>query len=143
MRNKNTHRVLKPAANKDGYHRVNLYNKQGMKSKFVHRLVAESFISNPENKSDVNHIDENKTNNRVDNLNWMTRFENINYGSRNIRVSKLQSIPIVATNLESGESTQFYGLNECARQLSLDCGSICKVLKGRLTQYKGYVFKYI
>lgn len=143
VRNKNTHRILTHGLNKNGYHRVNLYNESGMKSKFVHRLVAEAFIPNTDNKPEVNHIDEDKNNNSVDNLNWMTRSENVNYGTRNERVSTIQSIPIIATDIKTGESREFYGTNECARQLSLDSGNICKVLKGRLTQFKGYTFKYI
>lgn len=143
VRNKNTHRILKHGLNKNGYHRVNLYNESGMKSKFVHRLVAQAFIPNLENKPEVNHVDEDKNNNMVSNLEWSTRKNNINHGTRNERSSKTQSIPIIATNLKTGESREFYGTNECARQLSLDSGNICKVLKGRLTQFKGYVFKYI
>lgn len=142
VRNKSTHRILKHGLNKNGYHRVNLYNESGMKSKFVHRLVAQAFILNTEHKSEINHIDEDKANNNVNNLAWSTRKENINYGTRNERSSRKQSIPIIATNLKTGESREFYGTNECARQLSLDSGNICKVLKGRLTQFKGYVFKY-
>ena len=143
VRNKVTHRLLKHGLNKNGYHRVNLYNESGMKSKFVHRLVAQAFIPNPDNKPQVNHIDEDKTNNIVSNLEWMTAKENNNYGTRTERVSKIQSIPIIATNLKTGKSQEFYGTNECARQLSLDSGNICKVLKGRRTQFKGYTFKYI
>lgn len=142
VRNKITHRILKHALNKNGYHRVNLFNESGMKSKFVHRLVAQAFIPNPENKPQVNHIDEDKTNNMVSNLEWMTAKENNNHGTRNERSSRKQSIPIIAINLKTGESRKFYGTNECARQLSLDSGNICKVLKGRLKQFKGYVFKY-
>lgn len=59
-----------------GYLRVNLYYKSNQYDKFIHRLVAETFIPNPENKPCVNHIDGNKQNNNVNNLEWCTYSEN-------------------------------------------------------------------
>lgn len=74
----------------------------------------------------------------VSNLEWSTRKENCNYGTRNERLS----IPIIATNLKTGESREFYGTNECARQLGLNNAHITSVLKGRLKQTGGYTFQY-
>lgn len=68
-------RYLKPWLNRQGYHRVALGNK----SFGVHRLVAITYIPNPENKRDVNHKDHNPANNHLDNLEWMTPKENIHY----------------------------------------------------------------
>lgn len=96
-------RVLKGRKDKYGYIQVGLY-KQGVASKKkIHRLVAEAFISNPENKPEVNHIDEDKTNNIISNLEWVTAKANLNHGTRNERSSRKQSIPIIATNLKTGE----------------------------------------
>lgn len=137
-----TGRILKGGKNTSGYIQISLY-KQGVRDvKRIHRLVAESFIPNTENKPEVNHINEDKTNNRVDNLTWSTRKENINHGTRNERVSKAKSIPIVAINIITGESKEFYGTNICGRQLELNPSSITKVLTGRLKQTGGYTFKY-
>lgn len=132
-----TNKILKGCNQTSGYLGVNLSKNSVAYTKSVHRLVAQAFIPNSENKSDVNHIDENKSNNNVNNLQWSTRTENINYGTRNKRVSKSNSIPIITINLKTNESTEFYGINECARQLSLDSGNICKALKGRLKQTGG------
>ena len=77
---------LKP--NKRGYIRVTLYREGKSKSFQVHRLVAIHFIPNPNNYSQVNHKDENKQNNKVDNLEWCTQKYNLNYGTRNQRISK-------------------------------------------------------
>lgn len=139
-------RILKGNKDRKGYLLVGLYKHSIRCSKQIHRLVAQAFIPNTENKPQVNHIDENKINNMVSNLNWMTAKENMNHGTRNERagkaVSKRLSIAIIATNIKTDESTEFYGTRECARQLNLNKGNINSVLKGRYKQTGGYTFKY-
>ena len=81
---------LKQHKDKDGYKRLTLHKNSKMFTKGVHRLVAQAFINNPENKTQVNHIDEDKTNNHVSNLEWVTAKENCNHGTHNERVSKAQ-----------------------------------------------------
>lgn len=135
-------RVLKGIKDVKGYLLVNLYKNSIVSTKTIHRLVAQVFIPNPENKPQVNHIDENKTNNMVSNLEWSTSKENNNHGTRTDRMAKTQSIPIIATNLKTGKSTEFYGVSECARQLNLNRGNITSALKGRRKQTGGYTFKY-
>ena len=137
-----TGRVLKSGKSNGGYPYVVLSKNNIRSNKTIHRLVAEAFISNHENKPEVNHIDEDKTNNMVSNLEWMTAKENNNHGTRNERSSKTQSIPIIAINLKSGDVEEVYGTNECARQLGLHHSNITAVLKGRLKQTGGYTFKY-
>ena len=137
-----TNSILKGCKHINGYLGVNLYKNGSKSTKKIHRLVAQAFIPNPENKSQVNHIDENKTNNMVSNLEWMTAKENSNHGTRTERISKTQSIPIIATNLKTGEYTEFYGSSECARQLGLHQSHITEVLKGRYKQTGGYTFQY-
>ena len=78
-------KVLSPVKSNLGYLLVSLYLNKNMKIITVHKLVAQAFIENPDNLPEINHKDEDKTNNSVDNLEWCTRKYNINYGSRNIR----------------------------------------------------------
>lgn len=79
--------ILKPRLNKKGYCRVGLHSKGESKDFFIHRLVAESFIPNPNNLSDVNHKDENKQNNCVNNLEWLSHRDNMNYGTIKERIA--------------------------------------------------------
>ena len=75
---------------KGGYESISLYKDYKSKSFKVHRLVAEAFVPNPNNLPFVNHIDEDKVNNMVENLEWCTRQYNNNYGRRNEKISITQ-----------------------------------------------------
>jgi hypothetical protein len=69
-------RIMKPCVGKRGYIYYNLYNDDGLKSRYFHRLLAEAFIPNPENKPEVDHINRIRSDNRLENLRWATRSEN-------------------------------------------------------------------
>jgi hypothetical protein len=77
--------------NCDGYNRVHLMKYKKEKNLYVHRLVAEMFIPNPNNLPIINHIDENRSNNHVDNLEWCTQKENVNHGTAIERMSKTRT----------------------------------------------------
>ena len=82
VRNVRRNTLLKLSKTNYGYIQVHLY-KNGIRTGLrVHRLVAQAFIPNPDNLPEVNHLDEDKTNNRVDNLEWCTAKYNVNYGHR-------------------------------------------------------------
>lgn len=79
---------LKLSPNHYGYYQITLCKNGIMYRKKVHRLVAEAFIPNPQNLPAVNHKDENKLNNCVENLEWITIVDNLNYGTARIRSSE-------------------------------------------------------
>ena len=105
-------RILKPTYDKDGYSRVSLYKNGIVKIKRTHRLVAEAFIPNANGFSQVNHRDEVKDNNNVENLEWCDSKYNINYGTRTERLSK----KVRAVNVETGEVVTFNSTREAERK---------------------------
>ena len=137
-------KILKTPKNGAGYYSVNLYKNGHMKGYFVHRLVAETFIENPLNLSQVNHKDENKTNNNPENLEWCTNAYNQNYGSHNENVSKTfvekYGHPLYVIS-EDGTDYFFRSIREASKELSLDDSHICKCLKGKYKTHKGYTFE--
>ena len=133
-----------------GYQRVMLYGlKGGRKSLSVHRLVAKTFIPNPNNYPQINHIDENKSNNRIDNLEWCTQSQNINAGTVLQRMSatktngkKSKAVDQFALN---GEFIAHYpSLNEIARQCGYNPSNISSHIRGssRYAHPYGYIWRY-
>ena len=141
-----TDRILKTYANK-GYHQVQLSKNNIKSNKTIHRLVAQAFIPNPENKPEVNHIDEDKSNNSISNLNWMTSKENSNHGTRGIRIGvasgKTRSKAVKATNVMSGVTLNFESAAQCAKILSVSQGNVTRTLKGRSKTVGGYYVEYL
>ena len=116
-------KILKPKINNNGYLKVGLYKNGKVKIFLVHRLVATAFIPNPDNLPVVNHRDENPSNNSVENLEWCTAKYNINYGTRNERVSEKHT---GAKNPRARkviclETKQIFG---CAKDAEQWCGKI-------------------
>ena len=83
-------RILKLSADRLGYLRAQLYSSSKRKSFLVHRLVAQAFIPNPDNLPQVNHRDENPSNDNVDNLEWCDGKYNVNYGTRVDRIRDIR-----------------------------------------------------
>ena len=87
VKNIKTGRILKQCKNNGGYMLVDLWKNGKQRTHLVHRLVLTNFKANPRNCSDVNHIDENKENNSLNNLEWTTHQANINHGSHTERMA--------------------------------------------------------
>ncbi len=138
IKNIKTNRLLKPFKNKtSGYYYINVVNSRGRKCYRVHRLVAKHFINNELNLSDVNHIDENKANNSINNLEWVSHIDNIQHGTGIKRSKTSRSKPIICSN-----GNTYSSLSEAGRLLGLSTGGICELLKGRRNHVGGYTFKY-
>ena len=124
-------RILKSFTNTWGYEEVLLCNKSisiRPQHHTIHRLVAEAFVPNPDGKVEINHIDENKNNNCYNNLCWVSKIENINYGTRNDRVAKKLAIPVIGTNIITGEVVKFKSAMEASRN-GFRQGCISKCIK--------------
>lgn len=133
----NKERILKPTPDVRGYLKVDLRHGESRKGMLVHRLVAFAFIDNPdpENFKEVNHKDENKTNNCVDNLEWCDTIYNCNYGTRNQRKGKNCKKPICSVD-KNGKIVHYNSRNEAAEIVGIDATSISKVLSNKFTNNK-------
>lgn len=115
---------LKDRPDKDGYRRVGLYTRdKQLKTHQVHRLIALTWLENPNELPQVNHKDEDKTNNDVDNLEWCDQKYNNNYGTRTDKVRK----PIIC--VETGE--RFNSIKEAAAALKVSQTSVSACVRGK------------
>lgn len=130
-----------------GYEIISL-SKNGIKKTFrIHRLVAMAFIPNPDNKPEVNHIDENKAKNCAYNLEWVSKSENMRHNglcgriANKNRINSKSKKPILAITLD-GSVLKFESINEAARRLNLHAPNLISCLKGKTKQSGGYRFEY-
>lgn len=130
---------------KDRYLRIGLCKDGKQKFYMVHRLVALAFLPNPENLPEINHIDEDKTNNRVENLEWCDRKYNINYGSHNKRKSESQTnYPKFSKKVICVETGVIYqSAMQVKRELGFSNGNISNACNGRCKSAYGFHWRYI
>lgn len=142
--------ILKPLPRKHGYLAVYLY-KDGCPRRHisVHRLVADAFLENPEGKTEVNHIDENKQNNDVTNLEWVTHKENMTKGTVQERINKsringAKSVPILQFTKGGELVAEYPSLAEAHRQTGFAQANICRCAQGssNYSHAYGYIWRY-
>ena len=145
--------LMKPVEMKNGYLKVGLRKNKKTKMCLVHRLVGETFLPNPENLPEVNHIDEDKTNNFVflnedgsvdkekSNLEWKNHRDNINHGTRNERAGKALTKRVLQLSLTGELIKEWESTAECGRN-GFDQGTVCKCCNGKLPHYKGFCWMY-
>lgn len=163
-------RILKPTLTipskkyKDGYFTVALSIGGKIKRHKVHRLVAKAFIPNPNNFPEVNHKDENKINNNINNLEWCNKIYNCNYGTRNERANKTKEQkhsdnkkiikinnsnktnkkkPILAIKKDKCSFIYFESISQAGNVLNICKKSISNYCKRDNISFKGYYFYYI
>ncbi|MBQ8969200.1 MAG: HNH endonuclease [Bacteroidaceae bacterium] len=140
-------KILKQQVSNKGYLFVTLSRECEESGMFVHVLVAKAFIDNPHFMPQVNHKDENKRNNNVENLEWCTSKYNNNYGTHNDRVRQKtingkQSKEISRYSVDGKYIDSFPSMMEAQRQLGISAALICHCCKGRIKAANGYIWKY-
>lgn len=129
--------VLSLRKHRNGYMTVNI----GGENKYVHRLVAEAFLENPNEFPEVNHKDEDKANNKVENLEWCDRKYNANYGTGRIRLKEKLIKRYSVINLDAGDIYES-PLAAC-KSTGIHNDSISKVCKGKGKKAGGYRWRYL
>ena len=139
IKNSKTGRILRTTQNSRGYEQVSLRVNKKYVTKRVHRLVADSFYEGDHSELDVNHIDGNKLNNRLSNLEFCTRSENIRHAFDTglKRPSRMIKVRVI----ETGEV--YESIRESARAIGADQSMICQCLVGKMRSCNGYHFEKV
>lgn len=151
---------MKFSVTKLGYKSVELFNKNGSKRFWVHRLVAQAYIPNPDNLPQVNHKDENPSNNSVDNLEWCTAKYNMNYGNGAktrhnkidyttperkalaIKNGKMACKPVIQLSLSGEIIARYESIREAEATFTNKHTHISECCKGKRKTSNGYMWKH-
>lgn len=134
--------IRKLSLDKDGYLNVTLYSLGKPKTLKVHRLVAQAFLENKSNLPEINHIDENKSNNHVENLEWCSRSYNISYGQGSIQraLSKCRQVEAVDS---SGIRRHLFKSTQEAGRNGFTQSSVAACCRHEQSHHKGFIWRYI
>ena len=137
IKNKKTGNILKPYENTNGYLQVELWKNGKGKKIVVHKIIANTFLSNINNLPQINHKDENKLNNNINNLEFCTAKYNSNYGTRNLRLSS----PVLCVELNK----KYNSIKEASKDLKIYKTSIshCCANSQHYKTAGGYHWRYI
>ena len=130
-------KVLKPAMTRDDYLQVQLCKGGEVKKFYVHRLVWMAFNGEIPDGYEVNHINEDKTNNKLENINLLTHKENINFGTRNERCSK----PVIALDEDGKIVFQFQSIMDAWRN-GFHRSNLLACCRGKLKTHRGLRWEY-
>lgn len=139
-------KIKKTCLNNKGYCMISLTKNNKTKTFLVHRLVAQMFVDNPNNYTEVNHIDENKENNECNNLQWCDRKYNNNYGKQDKEcrrvTSKWRMKKVKQFDLNGNLINTFDGIRIAEEKTNIDNRNIIKCCKNKVKTSGGYVWKY-
>jgi len=124
---KKTH-LLKPKKDRAEYHSVTILQSGKRRTQFVHRLVAEAFLGNPFNKAEVNHLNGIKTDNRLENLEWVTHSENMQHAHDNGLCN-----PITKAVFDDIQELSYKSVKEAAEALGIKEGTCRNYLNGNIS----------
>mgnify|MGYP001071626227 FL=1 len=141
VRNIKSSIVLKPWITKDGYLRHCLYKHNKRKNLLLHRIIATAFIDNPGKKPQVNHIDENKLNNDLSNLEWCTVRENAIHGTRVKRVAEKLSQKVIQLDLNDNVLTEFESMKQAEQKTGVLVKNISSCCNGKRKSAGGYKWR--
>ena len=136
-------KLLQPGINKYGYCSVSLCKNGLIKQYKIHRLVAIAFLPNPKELPLINHKNEIKNDNRVENLEWCDWRYNTNYGNCINQLKSQHINPIVQMDLLGNFVTKYPSAKEAGRTLKIDYRNICKCANGRYKTCAGFVWKWL
>lgn len=135
-------KILKGKDNGHGYLQVKLHKDGKGIWYLVHVLVATAFLDNVDNLPEVNHKDEDKTNNCVENLEYCSSLYNANYGTRNKRRAEKRSKPVFSVDKESGLIMWWQSAHEAEKYTGTAQSNICACCKGKLNSCGGHIWFY-
>ena len=141
VRNIKSGRILKPSLHKNGYSRHFLCENNKRKHLYLHRIIATAFIDNPGEKPCVNHIDENKLNNDLSNLEWCTVRENLMHGTRTKRTAEKCFKKVIQLDLNDNVLNEFESMTQAERETGVFASNISSCCSGKTKSAGG--FKWI
>lgn len=141
--NKRTGRKVTPFKGSDGYMQVVRSNSDGSHYHLrVHKLFAELFIPNPNNYGYINHIDSDKTNNSLDNLEWCSNSENVYHGWHSGNRTHKNNTAVEVYSLDGELINTYPSIRKLAEDLHVDRHKVARILKGERNNTYNYIFKY-
>lgn len=142
VKNKKTSKLLKIRYTKSGYARVNLSKEGRLETFRVHRLVGTHFLPNPKDLPEINHINEDKTDNRAENLEWCDKSYNVNFGTRTQRQREKVSKPVIQLTMNGEEVGRYDSTVQAGKETGLNHHRIADCCRGDRKSTGGFRWAY-